>query len=102
MNVHACDVVPLCRNCFLKNFEQKYDAKQLFHPTTQTFKHSNFVRQPFLICSKNMLLGFKNLNFTVFSLIYHHKNPNMIYKTRAFFDSKKETTIFKGFDMLSS
>ena len=42
-----------------------------------TFKHQNFVREPFQICSKIRIpLDLKHLNFRIFSFILHHKYPN--------------------------
>ena len=45
-----------------------------------TFKHQNFVREPFQICSKIRIpLDLKHLNLEVFSLILHHKYPNNLF-----------------------
>ena len=45
-----------------------------------TFKHQNFVREPFQICSKIRIpLDLKHLNFRIFSFILHHKYPNNLF-----------------------
>ena len=45
-----------------------------------TFKHSNFVRKPFLMCPKiRTPIGFKHLNFRIFLFIPHHKDPSNLY-----------------------
>ena len=45
-----------------------------------TFKYSNFVRKPFLMCPKIRIpIGFKHLNFRIFLFIPHHKDASNLY-----------------------
>ena len=45
-----------------------------------TFRHQNFVHEPFQICLKIRIpLDLKHLNFKIISFILHHKYPNNLF-----------------------